>query len=107
MFAQHVKQLSAFSSRSDVAQYLVGITADVSSRKDSYKRIGFEHFQVLSEGHGIEDAIALEKALFIHATSDPVLRAKYHEEKRDKPYRASTGGKRGESYALYIAGFAP
>ncbi len=104
---QYLELISAFSKRADVAQYLVGITANVASRKAAYKNVSFDYFEVFSSGHTRDEAIALERAIFEKATTDSSLREKYHWEKRDKPYRASTGGKRGETYSIYVAGFDP
>lgn len=106
-FNQHLEQISKFFERPDVAQYLIGITANAVSRKVAYKGVGFEYFEVLSSGHTRDEAIALERAIFEKCTTDSRLREKYHLEKREKPYRASTGGKHGESYSFYVAGFAP
>lgn len=105
--SQHLNQISAFAARADVEQYLVGITANVTSRRKSYYGIGFDYFEVLSSGHTREQAVEIERALFEKLTTDTTLRAKYHFEKRDKPYRPSTGGKTSDTYSVYVAGFAP
>ena len=104
---QHLDQIRTFVSRKDVDQYLIGITANMTAREASYKRIGFDYFELLSEGHDRDEALAIEKLLFESCIADKALKGKYHRKKVDKPYRASTGGKIASEYSVYIAGFAP
>ena len=104
---QHLEKIRTFVSRKDVDQYLIGITSNVTARKASYKRTGFDYFELLSEGHDRDKALAIERLLFENCIVDKVLKEKYHRDKVNKPYRASTGGRIANEYSVYIAGFAP
>jgi hypothetical protein len=104
---RYFEQIKAIVASPLVGQYLVGITTNVQNRRSAYERVGFLYFFVLEVGLNRSAAISLERGLFDALTSDPDLSSKYHAEKRGGSYRASTGGKIGETYALYVAALAP
>jgi hypothetical protein len=86
---------------------LVGITCNVNSRRKDYKSRGFPFFFVLEVGLDKDKAISLEKEIFAKLVGDKksATYKRYHHEKRDGTYHASTGGKHSDSYFVYIAAF--
>ena len=101
-----ITQVAAFARSPAVSQYLVGITAKERTRRSSYERIGFGYFLILEPGLTLQEALELEGALFDKLQASKKLATKYHSEKKGG-HRASSGGRAGESYCLYVAGFAP
>ncbi len=105
---RHINQIMAFISSPLVDQYLVGITCNVESRRNSYKSIGFPFLFVLEVGLNKADAVSLERDIFnlSVSTKSSATYIKYHHEKRDGKYHASIGGKDSDSYFVYIAAFS-
>ena len=104
---RYLSQIKAIAASGLVDQYLVGITADEQTRRLDYIREEFDYFFILDTKLSLEDALALESSLFHALVGNEMFRVKYHHEKRDKPYRASSGGTKGKAYCLYIAAFVP
>ena len=103
--SDHIPQIKALVASPRIRQYLVGITSNSVSRRRSYRSHGFPFYYVLETGLTKADALAMERDLFKCLTTEPVTRKKYHAEKRDSAYRASTGGKNGDNYVVYIAAY--
>ena len=91
-----------------VSQYLVGLTKNSKDRRSSYGREGFDGYAVIDFSLTAEQALALEKELFLFCTSNKSsqLYKKYHKNKRDKSYHPSLGSTDPESeYHVYLAWF--
>lgn len=102
---EHIPQIKALIASPLIKQYLIGITSKSTVRRKSYLSVGFPFYYVLETGLSKEEALAIEKELFNKLITDRVTYKKYHVEKRNKPYRPSTGGKSGDYYEVYVAAY--
>lgn len=108
-YQNHILAIDALISSPLIEKYLVGITSDVVGRRKSYasKNIDCKNFYILEVSLTSDEALNLEHELFLELVKDKehIRYKKYHLEKRDVPYRKSTGGvrKEGKVYSVYIA----
>jgi len=107
--SQYREQISAVIASPKIDQYLVGITANLDQRRKAYIGEKFPILLVLEINLDKAAAINLERNLFKGLVEKKRSRfySKYHREKRDSPYRNSTGGQSGEAYCVYLAAFGP
>ncbi len=92
--ARIAETVDAICESPRVVGYLIGYTANNGQRIKAYKAEGFPHYVVLAEGLNRNDALQLERALQERIRDKPQENCyrKYHEAKRDGPYRPSSGG---------------
>ena len=92
-----------------IESYLIGITKKPTDRHKSYLREGFPFFYILATELSQQEAIEIERDLFTFLTSDKdsFEFIKYHQEKREKSYKPSTGGVKESTdiYCVYVAAF--
>ena len=98
-----------------VDQYVIGFTgAQLARRRTAYVKEGFHYAVIIEDQMTRDDALWLEEHMFkrlVSVKKTDVCYRKYHHEKRDEPYRRSSGGSEkmpdALTHSVYMAWWEP
>ncbi len=86
-----------------VTHFVIGLTANPTSRSASYRGVKIPHFVILETNLTCRQALQLEEAL----QTETKGHKKYHPEKRTGGHRRSVGGVKSavvpRTYSVYLA----